>query len=212
MACDDESSYYYELDPQQDNTQSSNSSSSIREWERTVGQAAVFGPVTASASSSNVFPEAPFSQSPNGRYGVCNRYASQAVNAVNIRADAAVREVRRQNPPAQIVNAHLTIIRDAHSRGMAEARRGFDDCVHGFGQPQNIINLATLGFSDVLVRAGIPEGRVRIDASEIVSGRPLGGHGALVPNAREQVLGGDRGTGANIVRDPIRCITFMRKC
>jgi uncharacterized membrane protein len=38
------------------------------------------------------------------------------------------------------------------------------------------------------------------------------GSGNEVVKAREALLGGDRGTGANIVRDPIRCLTFQRKC
>jgi len=38
------------------------------------------------------------------------------------------------------------------------------------------------------------------------------GKGNEVVKVREQILNGDRGTGANIIRDPIRCLTFRRKC
>lgn len=169
-------------------------------------------PVRSSSQNTRSVPNAPFSQSPSGRFGVCNRYSARAATAVNQKSRQAVDEVRRQNPPPHVVNAHMTIIRDAHSQGMTEARKGFDDCVAGFRSPQEIVDIATLGFSQVLQRAGVPEGRVRIDASEIASGRPLGGNEALVPKAREQVLRGDRGTVSNIARDPIRCITFARKC
>ncbi|WP_156647753.1 DUF1036 domain-containing protein [Methylobacterium sp. Leaf87] len=38
------------------------------------------------------------------------------------------------------------------------------------------------------------------------------GSGNEAVKIREQLLGGDRGTGANIVRDPIKCLTFQKKC
>jgi hypothetical protein len=51
-----------------------------------------------------------------------------------------------------------------------------------------------------------------VDVGEILHGKPLGGENAVIPKLREQLLGGDRGTIANIIRDPIRCALFMRKC
>jgi hypothetical protein len=177
-------------------------------WSATETQA----PNGTMIASANGAPNAPSSRAPNGHFGVCNRYADQAADAVNAKAQDAVNEVQRQNLPAHVVNAHMTIIQDAHARGMSDVQSTFNECVSGFKTPQDIVDIATLGFSRALESAGIPEGRVRIDASEIATGRPLGGDEALVPKAREQVLGGDTGTGANILRDPIRCITFMRKC
>jgi hypothetical protein len=38
------------------------------------------------------------------------------------------------------------------------------------------------------------------------------GPGNETVKARERILGGDRGTIPNIIRDPIRCVTFKRKC
>lgn len=209
-ACDD-GYYYYEEEPV-DYFSTYEGQPFFEERSEVSDEDTFFSASSEQSRSQSTFPNAPIAQSPNGRFGVCNRAGSQAVNAVNLKAQKAVQEVRRQNPPPHIVNAHMTIIRNAHAQGMSDARRAFDGCVAGFRRPQEVVDIATLGFSRVMERAGIPEGRVRIDASEIASGRPLGGDDALIPRAREQILRGDRGTGANIARDPIRCITFARKC
>jgi hypothetical protein len=85
------------------------------------------------------------------------------------------------------------------------------DCERGFKPYQTVMNdfvaIATGGVSKVL-----PERMTRIDVSDILAGYPLGGPDAFIPKLREQILGGDRGTVANIIRDPIKCITFQRKC
>lgn len=69
-------------------------------------------------------------------------------------------------------------------------------------------------------REGVPpflgEEATRVDTSEILNGKPLGGENALVPQAREDVLdrldAADQGSVANIIRDPFKCLTFQRKC
>ncbi len=58
----------------------------------------------------------------------------------------------------------------------------------------------------------LPDRMTNVDVGEIAHGKPFGGDHALVPEVREFILRGDRGTIANIVRDPWRCVTFQRKC
>ncbi|KYH02490.1 hypothetical protein [Bradyrhizobium sp. DOA1] len=96
-------------------------------------------------------------------------------------------------------------------RAATEVTRAINDCERGFKPYQDVMNnfvlVATGGLSKLL-----PERATRIDVSDILAGYPLGGPDAFVPKLREQILGGDRGTVANIVRDPWKCITFQRKC
>ncbi|MER8563203.1 hypothetical protein [Mesorhizobium sp. M0578] len=58
----------------------------------------------------------------------------------------------------------------------------------------------------------LPDRMTNVDVGEIAHGKPFGGDHAIAPEVREFILGGDRGTIANIVRDPWRCATFQRKC
>jgi hypothetical protein len=58
----------------------------------------------------------------------------------------------------------------------------------------------------------LPDRMTNVDVGEILHGKPLGGENAAIPKLREALLGGDRGTIANIIRDPIRCSLFLRKC
>jgi hypothetical protein len=94
------------------------------------------------------------------------------------------------------------------ARQVADA---INDCERGFKPYQQVMNdfvtIATGGLSKLL-----PERMTRIDVSDILAGYPLGGPNAFIPKLREQILGGDRGTLGNIVRDPYKCLTFQRKC
>ena len=93
-------------------------------------------------------------------------------------------------------------------RQVAEA---IADCEGGFKPYQQVMDsfmtIATGGLSKLL-----PERMTRVDVSDILAGYPLGGPNAFIPKLREQILGGDRGTVANVIRDPWKCITFQRKC
>jgi hypothetical protein len=96
-------------------------------------------------------------------------------------------------------------------RAAAEVSQAIGDCEQGFKPYQDVMNtfvlFATGGLSKLL-----PERVTRIDVSDILAGYPLGGPDAFIPKLREQILGGDRGTISNIIRDPWKCITFQRKC
>jgi hypothetical protein len=96
-------------------------------------------------------------------------------------------------------------------RAATEVTQAISDCEQGFKPYQQVMDsfviLATGGLSKLL-----PERMTRIDVSDILAGYPLGGPDALVPKLREQILRGDRGTLANTIRDPWKCLTFQRKC
>jgi hypothetical protein len=97
------------------------------------------------------------------------------------------------------------------SAALREVATAVNECERGFKPYEEMINgfvrVATGGLSELL-----PQAMTRIDVSDIFAGYPLGGADAFIPKLREQLLGGDRGTVANMVRDPWKCITFQRKC
>jgi hypothetical protein len=70
-----------------------------------------------------------------------------------------------------------------------------------------IVAAYTLGLSRVLQPS-----MTHVDVSELLKGYTLGGPNALVPKFREEILRGDQGTFANILRDPYKCLTFQRSC
>lgn len=145
------------------------------------------------------------------QFGVCDRAANIAVAEVNRRAFRKRQIVQRSGAPTQIQHAHFIIIEHSRSQALGTAIRNRHACHRGYIPAQRIVNDAVTVFTLGLNRA-LPRGMTRIDLSEIVAGRPLGGPNAVVPKVREKILRGNRGTGANIIRDPIRCLTFMRKC
>lgn len=147
----------------------------------------------------------------SAQYGVCARAANDAAMLVNMRTQEKIQLVLRHNYPPAVIQAHLNIINYSQQEALASIQQNYEGCARGFEHPQRIVDVAMFVFSRGLNRA-LPPGMVRIDMSEVLSGRPLGGPNAIVPQVRERILGGDRGTGANIVRDPIRCLTFQRKC
>ena len=85
------------------------------------------------------------------------------------------------------------------------------DCTAQFKPYQDLVDamvrIYTAGLSDIL-----KPHMTHVDVSELLAGYPLGGPNALVPRFREQILNGDQGTVANIIRDPWKCLTFQRKC
>lgn len=100
---------------------------------------------------------------------------------------------------------------DEKTAALKEVANAVDDCERGFKPYQDVMNdfvtIGTAGLSKLL-----PAPMTRVDVSDILAGYPLGGPDAFIPKLREQLLHGDRGTIANIVRDPWKCITFQRKC
>lgn len=145
------------------------------------------------------------------QFGVCDRAANDAVFLVNRDADQRIAAIFASGVPPYVANAQITIINYSRNQSLASIDVGHQQCVAGYEAPQQIVdtalNIYTFGINSRLGPTG------HVDVSEILNGRPLGGPGAIVPQAREQILGGDNGTGANIIRDPIGCvITFTHKC
>ena len=147
----------------------------------------------------------------SAQYGVCSRAADHAVMIVNAKRQHKIEFVLRHNYPPHVIQAHLDIINYSHQEALNSIQQNYNGCARGYRQPQQIVDTAMFVFSTGLNRQ-LPPGMARIDISEIINGTPFGGPKAIVPQTREQILNGDRGTGANIVRDPIRCLTFQRKC
>lgn len=149
--------------------------------------------------------------SAHAQYGVCNRAANDASFLVNRHAGSSINSIIQSSWPADVKNAHIIIINYNRHNALQTVRISWMECNNGFRGPQQVVDAAvtvyTLGLNRML-----PPGTMRVDVSEIMSGKPLGGPTAIVPQVRERILGGDRGTGANIIRDPIRCLTFQRKC
>jgi hypothetical protein len=77
------------------------------------------------------------------------------------------------------------------------------DCTNGVAGPEKISALATVLSTDAIA-AILPTQATRIDASQILSGQPLGGPGGLTPKVRDDIL---QGLGLNnelakVIRDP----------
>lgn len=81
------------------------------------------------------------------------------------------------------------------------------DCEKAIKPYQDILNVAVF-FSTGGLSAVLPPALTKVDASQILSGHPLGGPGALIPKLREDILKG-LGIGGDLaclIRDPLRAI------
>jgi hypothetical protein len=145
------------------------------------------------------------------QFGVCDRAANDAVFLVNRDAGARVNNIAQSGDPDQVKNAHITIINWNRDNSLLAVRQAWAECAQGFRRPQQVVDavvtLYTFGINRML-----PAGMTHVDVSEVMTGHPLGGPGAVIPQIRETFLHGDNSTPANIIRDPIRCLTFRRKC
>jgi hypothetical protein len=114
--------------------------------------------------------------------------------------------------------ADLSALRSDLVAQKAKDQSDFDkqiktDCINKIQPIQDVVDLAmkfaTLGISTVL-----PKHVTNVDVSEIMSGKPLGGNGAVIPDLRESALnaigaGGQNNDLAKVIRDPgrvVRCI------
>jgi len=82
-----------------------------------------------------------------------------------------------------------------------------DDCNKGIAPYQKALDIAVF-FSTGGLSAILPPAMTKIDASQILSGTPLGGPGALIPKLREDILNG-LGIGGDVacsIRDPLKFI------
>lgn len=143
--------------------------------------------------------------------GVCNRASddtrSRIVSDVQLWKDA----INSADYPAAVKQAHNILF----DYNMGESLRKIEGervaCTAAFKPYQDVVDamvaIYTGGLSEILA----PH-MTHVDVSELLAGYPLGGPNALVPKFREDILRGDRGTVANIIRDPWKCLTFQRKC
>jgi len=143
--------------------------------------------------------------------GVCDRAYEDAADRVNVDMNRWATSIQNGGFPPALRDAYLAVIAHTRSMSLAAADQGRNDCAGEFAGPQEVMNVAVAAMSFGLSEM-LPGKTAYVDVSEILSGYPLGGPEALVPKLREQLLGGGRGTGANIIRDPIKCLTFQRKC
>ena len=146
-----------------------------------------------------------------GVAGNCDRETGAAVAFLEQQRQTWVAAVNKVNFPSDVQNAYLIIINHAHDTGVSAAQLKNIDCTKKYEGPQVIMNAAVAAFSGGLSLIA-PGKTAYVDVSEILNGYPLGGPDALIPKLREQILGGDRGTVSNIIRDPVKCLTFARKC
>ncbi|SMF13876.1 hypothetical protein [Pseudogulbenkiania subflava] len=82
-----------------------------------------------------------------------------------------------------------------------------DDCNRGIAPYQKALDIAVY-FATGGLSAILPPTMTKIDASQILSGNPLGGPGALIPKLREDILNGlgIHGDVACGIRDPLKFI------
>jgi hypothetical protein len=148
-------------------------------------------------------------------FGVCNREIDKAKQ--DIQADyeqwvAAVKDL-----PVEVRDAYTKIFTYNRDQANLEADKGKEECYAGLRPVQEIVNQIVELYTGGLSKS-LPEKMTRVDISEIMAGKPLGGPNAAVPQVREFLFNSlgmkkdNPGTVGNTIRDPWKCITGQRKC
>lgn len=91
------------------------------------------------------------------------------------------------------------------AEGWGQVDKAKNDCVEKIAPYQKILDIAAF-FATGGLSAVLPPTMTHVDASQILSGHPLGGAGALIPKLREDLLNG-LGVGGDLacfIRDPLR--------
>jgi hypothetical protein len=143
--------------------------------------------------------------------GVCNRATDEAKRQMDADVAAWTAAIQANNQPQEVKNAYIVLFNYNRNQSFAQADQVNQQCTQAFKPYQDVVDaittLYTLGLAKVLQPA-----MTHVDVSELLKGYTLGGPNALVPKFREQILNGDNGTIANILRDPYKCLTFQTKC
>lgn len=143
--------------------------------------------------------------------GVCNRASDDTRSRVNADVQGWIDAINEGDSPQHVKNAHIVLFQ--YNQG--ETMKGIEDlrqkCTQEFKPYQDVVDAMVVIYTGGLSEILQPH-MTHVDVSELLAGYPLGGPNALVPRFREQILNGDQGTIANIVRDPWKCLTFQRKC
>ena len=152
-----------------------------------------------------------FSQDALGQAGVCNRATDDAKQRMDSDFAAWVAAIQGNNLPQEVKNAYIVLFKYNRDQAYNQADQINQQCTQSFKPYQDvmdaIVTFYTVGLAKVLQPA-----MTHVDVSELLKGYTLGGPNALVPKFREQILNGDSGTVANILRDPWKCLSFQRKC
>ena len=152
-------------------------------------------------SSDRVFAQA----------GVCNRASDDMRSRVNADVQGWIDAINNTDLPQHVKNAHIVLFQYNQAESMKSIEKLREECTNEFKPYQELVDAMVLVYTKGLSAILKPH-MTHVDVSELLSGYPLGGPSALVPRFREQILNGDQGTVANIIRDPWKCLTFQRKC
>ncbi len=147
-------------------------------------------------------------------FSVCETEAKKA--RAQIEADYAQWVNAVKDMPTGIRDAYMVELGKLRDQAYRTTDEGRDKCAQGFIKPQEVVDFA-VGIYTGGLSLLFPKKVFNIDVSELMTGKPLGGPNAAIPKVRDQLLkviglGGSSNTLGNIIRDPIRCITFQRKC
>ncbi|MBK4722408.1 hypothetical protein JJL56_26490 [Azospirillum sp. YIM DDC1] len=142
--------------------------------------------------------------------GVCNRQADEIASKVQGDAQAWIDAIDHSLPQDEQDALKLLFSRN-RDRSLQVVDKQKEECTAQFKDMQNMMDAVVAFYTGGLSKILAPR-MTHVDVSEILAGYPLGGPNALIPKFREDVLRGDNGTIANIVRDPWKCLTFQRKC
>ncbi len=148
-------------------------------------------------------------------FGVCNREIDKAKKDIQADYEQWVDAVK--DLPEEVRDSYIKIFTYNRDQANLEAEKGKEECYAGFRPVQEIVDQIVDFYTDGLSKS-LPEKMTRVDISEIMAGKPLGGPNAAVPQVREFFFNSlgikkdNPGTIGNTVRDPWKCITGQRKC
>lgn len=143
--------------------------------------------------------------------GVCNRASDDTRARVNADVQAWIDAINETDLPQAVKNAHIVLFQYNQGQALQGIEQARQQCTAEFKPYQDVVDAMVLIYTGGLSEILEPH-MTHVDVSELLAGYPLGGPNALVPRFREQILSGDNGTIANIIRDPWKCLTFQRSC
>jgi|TARA_R110002060_G_scaffold36845_1_gene47813 hypothetical protein len=148
-------------------------------------------------------------------FGVCNREIDKVKSNLQKDYEQWIEAVK--DMPPEVKDAYIKIFTYNRDQSFSEADKAKEMCYAEFRPLQDLVDGVVLFYTGGLSKV-LPEKMTRVDVSEIMAGKPLGGPNAAIPKFREQifkVLGvnpDSPGLIGNIVKEPWKCLTFQRKC
>lgn len=146
----------------------------------------------------------------NAQAGVCNRQADEISSKVRDDAAAWIAAIDPSLPKDER-DAYKLLFSRNRDRALVVVQKQNDSCTASFKNYQDMMDAVVFVYTGGLSSILAPR-MTHVDVSELLKGYPLGGPNALVPKFREDILRGDNGTVSNIMIDPLKCLTFQRKC